>query len=113
MEKNYTEKEEFKTIQSNQTELNFGPNPYKTHSYLFKNKIDYSKKINTKNMATITKFFSKDKMLLETSLYRHDYNISNKIQKKNKKFDTVEKEKVLNQIILSKKDLDKINNDLI
>ena len=63
-------------------------------------------------MATITKFFSKDKMLLETSLYRHDYNISNKIQKKNKKFDTVEKEKVLNQIILSKKDLDKINNDL-
>ena len=112
MEKNYTEKEEFKTIQSNQTELNFGPNPYKTHSYLFKNKIDYSKKINTKNMATITKFFSKDKMLLETSLYRHDYNISNKIQKKNKKFDTVEKEKVLNQIILSKKDLDKINNDL-
>ena len=112
MEKNHTEKEEFKTIQSNQTELNFGPNPYKTHSYLFKNKIDYSKKINTKNMATITKFFSKDKMLLETSLYRHDYNISNKIQKKNKKFNTVEKEKVLNQIILSKKDLDKINNDL-
>ena len=112
MEKNYTEKEEFKTIQSNQTELNFGPNPYKTQTYLFKNKIDYSKKINTKNMATITKFFSKDKMLLETSLYRHDYNISNKIQKKNKKFDTVEKEKVLNQIILSKKDLDKINNDL-
>ena len=112
MEKNYTEKEEFKTIQSNQTELNLGPNPYKTQTYLFKNKIDYSKKINTKNMATITKFFSKDKMLLETSLYRHDYNISNKIQKKNKKFDTVEKEKVLNQIILSKKDLDKINNDL-
>ena len=112
MEKNYTEKEEFKTIQSNQTELNFGPNPYKTQTNLFKNKIDYSKKINTKNMATITKFFSKDKMLLETSLYRHDYNISNKIQKKNKKFDTVEKEKVLNQIILSKKDLDKINNDL-
>lgn len=112
MEKNHTEKEEFKTIQSNQTELNFGPNPYKTQTYLFKNKIDYSKKINTKNMATITKFFSKDKMLLETSLYRHDYNISNKIQKKNKKFDTVEKEKVLNQIILSKKDLDKINNDL-
>ena len=112
MEKNYTEKEEFKTIQSNQTELNFGPNPYKTQTYLFKNKIDYSKKINTKNMATITKFFSKDKMLLETSLYRHDYNISNKIQKKNKKFDTVEKEKILNQIILSKKDLDKINNDL-
>ena len=112
MEKNYTEKEEFKTIQSNQTELNFGPNPYKTQTYLFKNKIDYSKKINTKNMATITKFFSKDKMLLETSLYRHDYNISNKIQKKNKKFNTVEKEKVLNQIILSKKDLDKINNDL-
>ena len=112
MEKNYTEKEEFKTIQSNQTELNLGPNPYKTQTYLFKNKIDYSKKINTKNMATITKFFSKDKMLLETSLYRHDYNISNKIQKKNKKFNTVEKEKVLNQIILSKKDLDKINNDL-
>ena len=112
MEKNYTEKEEFKTIQSNQTELNLGPNPYKTQTYLFKNKIDYSKKINAKNMATITKFFSKDKMLLETSLYRHDYNISNKIQKKNKKFDTVEKEKVLNQIILSKKDLDKINNDL-
>ena len=112
MEKNYTEKEEFKTIQSNQTELNFGPNPYKTQTNLFKNKIDYSKKINTKNMATITKFFSKDKMLLETSLYRHDYNISNKIQKKNKKFDTVEKEKILNQIILSKKDLDKINNDL-
>ena len=112
MEKNYTEKEEFKTIQSNQTELNFGPNPYKTQTYLFKNKVDYSKKINTKNMATITKFFSKDKMLLETSLYRHDYNISNKIQKKNKKFNTVEKEKVLNQIILSKKDLDKINNDL-
>ena len=112
MEKNHTEKEEFKTIQSNQTELNFGPNPYKTQTYLFKNKIDYSKKINTKNMATITKFFSKDKMLLETSLYRHDYNISNKIQKKNKKFDTVEKEKILNQIILSKKDLDKINNDL-
>ena len=112
MEKNYTEKEEFKTIQSNQTELNFGSNPYKTQTYLFKNKIDYSKKINTKNMATITKFFSKDKMLLETSLYRHDYNISNKIQKKNKKFDTVEKEKILNQIILSKKDLDKINNDL-
>ena len=112
MEKNHTEKEEFKTIQSNQTELNLGPNPYKTQTYLFKNKIDYSKKINTKNMATITKFFSKDKMLLETSLYRHDYNISNKIQKKNKKFDTVEKEKVLNQIILSKKDLDKINNDL-
>ena len=112
MEKNYTEKEEFKTIQSNQTELNFGPNPYKTQTYLFKNKIDYSKKINTKNMATITKFFSKDKMLLETSLYRHDYNISNKIQKKNKKFNTVEKEKILNQIILSKKDLDKINNDL-
>ena len=112
MEKNYTEKEEFKTIQSNQTELIFGPNPYKTQTYLFKNKIDYSKKINTKNMATITKFFSKDKMLLETSLYRHDYNISNKIQKKNKKFDTVEKEKILNQIILSKKDLDKINNDL-
>ena len=112
MEKNYTEKEEFKTIQSNQTELNLGPNPYKTQTYLFKNKIDYSKKINAKNMATITKFFSKDKMLLETSLYRHDYNISNKIQKKNKKFDTVEKEKILNQIILSKKDLDKINNDL-
>ena len=112
MEKNYTEKEEFKTIQSNQTELNLGPNPYKTQTYLFKNKIDYSKKINTKNMATITKFFSKDKMLLETSLYRHDYNISNKIQKKNKKFNTVEKEKILNQIILSKKDLDKINNDL-
>ena len=112
MEKNHTEKEEFKTIQSNQTELNLGPNPYKTQTYLFKNKIDYSKKINTKNMATITKFFSKDKMLLETSLYRHDYNISNKIQKKNKKFDTVEKEKILNQIILSKKDLDKINNDL-
>ena len=112
MEKNYTEKEEFKTIQSNQTELNLGPNPYKTQIYLFKNKIDYSKKINAKNMATITKFFSKDKMLLETSLYRHDYNISNKIQKKNKKFDTVEKEKILNQIILSKKDLDKINNDL-
>ena len=112
MEKNYTEKEEFKTIQSNQTELNLGPNPYKTQTYLFKNKIDYSKKINTKNMATITKFFSKDKMILETSLYRHDYNISNKIQKKNKKFDTVEKEKILNQIILSKKDLDKINNDL-
>ena len=38
MEKNYTEKEEFKTIQSNQTELNFGPNPYKTQTYLFKNK---------------------------------------------------------------------------
>ena len=63
-------------------------------------------------MATITKFFSKDKMLIETSLYRHDYIILNKIPKKNKKFDTVEKEKLLNQLIISKKDLDKINNDL-
>ena len=112
MEKNYTEKEEFKTIQSNPTELNLRTNPYKTQDFQFKNRIDYSKKINTKNMATITKFFSKDKMLIETSLYRHDYNILNKIPKKNKKFDTVEKEKLLNQLIISKKDLDKINNDL-
>ena len=111
MEKNYTEKEEFKTIQSNRTESNFQTNPYQTQTYQFKNRIDYSKKINTKNMETITKFFAKDKMLIETSVYRHDYNILN-IAKKRKKVDTVEKEKILNQIIISKKDLDIINNDL-
>ena len=111
MEKNYTEKEEFKTIQSNRTESNFQTNPYQTQTYQFKNRIDYSKKINTKNMETITKFFAKDKMLIETSVYKHDYNILN-IAKKRKKLDTVEKEKILNQIIISRKDLDIINNDL-
>ena len=111
MEKNYTEKEEFKTIQSNRTESNFQTNPYQTQTYQFKNRIDYSKKINAKNMETITKFFAKDKMLIETSVYKHDYNILN-IAKKRKKLDTVEKEKMINQIILSRKDLDIINNDL-
>ena len=111
MEKNYTEKEEFKTIQSNRTESNFQTNPYQTQTYQFKNRIDYSKKINTKNMETITKFFAKDKMLIETSVYKHDYNILN-IAKKRKKLDTVEKEKMINQMILSRKDLDIINNDL-
>ena len=112
MEKNYTEKEEFKTILSNKTESNLQETPYKTQTSQFKNRFDYSKKINTKNMATITRFFAKDKMLIETSLYKTDYNILNIIPKKNKKLGTVEKEKLINQIIISKKDMDKVNNDL-
>jgi chromosome segregation ATPase len=51
-------------------------------------------------------------MLIETSLYKTDYNILNIIPKKNKKLGTVEKEKLINQTILSKKDMDKVNNDL-
>ena len=82
MEKNYTEKEEFKTILSNKTESNLQETPYKTQTSQFKNRFDYSKKINTKNMATITRFFAKDKMLIETSLYKTDYNLLNIIPKK-------------------------------
>ena len=98
MEKNYTEKEEFKTIQSNRTESNFQTNPYQTQTYQFKNRIDYSKKINTKNMETITKFFAKDKMLIETSVYRHDYNILNILKKRKKVINLLHLEKICKKV---------------
>ena len=112
MEKNYTEKEEYKTIQSNQTESNFKKNLYTTQNFQFKNRKDYSKRVQTKNMAAITKFYSRDRMLLETpNSPKIKINLNLKKNKK-KKGETVEKEKLINQLILTKIDMDKIDNEL-
>jgi hypothetical protein len=113
MEKNNIQKEENKTIQTNQKEYNY--KKYQTtQNFQYKNMIDYSKRIQTKNMASITKFYSRDRMLLEVSNSPKIQNVVKLVKNKNKgkKEETVEKEKVINQLILTKKDMDKINNDL-
>ena len=113
MEKNNIKKEENKTIQPNQKEYNY--KKYQTtQNFQYKNMIDYSKRIQTKNMASITKFYSRDRMLLEVSNSPKIQNMVKLVKNKNKgkKEETVEKEKVINQLILTQKDMDKINNDL-
>ena len=83
MEKIFTEKEELKTMKSNRTETNFNKNFYLIRNFQYKNRKNYSKKINTKNMTNITKFFSRDRILLETS--NSTKNIIKLGNKKNKK----------------------------
>ena len=112
MEKNYTEKEEFKTIQSNTTESNYNKKLYTTQNFQFKNRTDYSKRVQMNNMAAITKFYSRDRMLLENSNSPRIKNIVNSKRNKKKKVETVEKERLINQLILTQKDMDKINNEL-
>ena len=113
MENNNTQKEENKTLQSDQKEFNY--KKYQTtQNFQYKHMIDYSKRILTKNMASITKFYSRDRMFLEVSNSPKIKNVLKLVKNKNKgkKEETVEKEKVINQLILTKKDMDKINTDL-
>ena len=114
MEKKFAPKEEYKTIQPSPTEYIYDKKSYTIQDFQFKNRLDYSKRVNTKNMATINKFFSRDRMLLEFSNSPKLNKILNlKYNKtKKKKERTVEKEKLIAQLIISKKDLDKINNEL-
>ena len=65
-------------------------------------------------MASITKFYSRDRMFLEVSNSPKIKNVLKLVKNKNKgkKEETDEKEKVINQLILTKKDMDKINTDL-
>jgi chromosome segregation ATPase len=110
MEKIFTEKEELKTMQSNRTETNFNKNLYLMRNFQYKNRKNYSKKINTKNMTNITKFFSRDRILLETS--NSTKNIIKLGNKKKQKEDYVEKERIILQLILTKNEMDKIDNDM-
>ena len=110
MEKIFTEKEELKTMQSNRTETNFNKNLYLIRNFQYKNRKNYSKKINTKNMTNITKFFSRDRILLETS--NSTKNIIKLGNKKKHKEDYVEKERIILQLILTKNEMDKIDNDM-
>ena len=110
MEKIFTEKEELKTMQSNRTETNFNKNLYLIRNFQYKNRKNYSKKINTKNMTNITKFFSRDRILLETS--NSTKNIIKLGNKKKQKEDYVEKERIILQLILTKNEMDKIDNDM-
>ena len=114
MEKKFVQKEEYKTIQPSPTEYIYDKKSYTIQDFQFKNRLDYSKRVNTKNMATINKFYSRDRMLLEFSNSPKLNKILNlKYNKtKKKKEGTVEKEKLISQLIISKKDLDKINNEL-
>ena len=111
MEKNNTEKEEFKTIQSFRTESNYMKRQNKTQNFQLQNVVVYSKKIKNKHMETITKFFTRDRMLLETPPNLNKYNNMKLLPKNNKKEVTIEKEKLLNQLIITKKEMDKINNE--
>ncbi len=115
MEKKYSSKEEYKTMQLSITESNNNKQYYNTQDFQFKNRLEYSKRVQTKNMTTINKFFSRDRMLLEIpkspkikNIFKINYN---KNKKKKKKEGTVEKEKLITQLIISKKDMDKINNE--
>ena len=113
MENINVEKEENKTLPTNQKEFNY--KKYQTtQNFQYKHMIDYSKRILTKNMASITKFYSRDRMFLEVSNSPKIKNVLKLVKNKNKgkKEETVEKEKVINQLILTKKDMDKINTDL-
>ena len=110
MEKIFTEKEELKTMQSNRTETNFNKNLYLIRNFQYKNRKNYSKKINTKNMTNITKFFSRDRILLETS--NSTKNIIKLGNKKKQNEDYVEKERIILQLILTKNEMDKIDNDM-
>ena len=110
MEKIFTEKEELKTMQSNRTETNFNKNLYLIRNFQYKNRKNYSKKINAKNMTNITKFFSRDRILLETS--NSTKNIIKLGNKKKQKEDYVEKERIILQLILTKNEMDKIDNDM-
>jgi chromosome segregation ATPase len=110
MEKIFKEKEELKTMQSNRTETNFNKNLYLIRNFQYKNRKNYSKKINTKNMTNITKFFSRDRILLETS--NSTKNIIKLGNKKKQKEDYVEKERIILQLILTKNEMDKIDNDM-
>ena len=113
MENINVEKEENKTLPTNQKEINY--KKYQTtQNFQYKHMIDYSKRILTKNMASITKFYSRDRMFLEVSNSPKIKNVLKLVKNKNKgkKEETVEKEKVINQLILTKKDMDKINTDL-
>ena len=110
MEKIFTEKEELKTMQSNRTETNFNKNLYLIRNFQYKNRKNYSKKINTKNMTNITKFFSRDRILLETS--NSTKNIIKLGNKKKQKEDYVEKERIILQLIITKNEMDKIDNDM-
>ena len=110
MEQIFTEKEELKTMQSNRTETNFNKNLYLIRNFQYKNRKNYSKKINTKNMTNITKFFSRDRILLETS--NSTKNIIKLGNKKKQKEDYVEKERIILQLILTKNEMDKIDNDM-
>ena len=112
METNLIKKEENKTSQYNKTTSDLKDKLYTIQNFQFKNRINYSNRLHTKNMATITKFFSRDRMLLEIPNNIKDNKILKIIQNKNKKEPTVEKEKLINQLILSKKETDKINNEL-
>ena len=112
MEINNTEKEEFKTIQSFRTESSYIKSPNKTQNFQLQNMISYSKKLKTKNMATITKFFNMDRMLLETPPNLTKYNNMKLVSKNSKKGETIEKEKLLNQLIITKMEMEKINNEL-
>ena len=111
MEKNNTEKEEFKTIQSFRTESSYIKSQNKAKNFQLQNMISYSKKLKNKNMATITKLFTRDRMLLETPPNLTKYNNMKLVAKNNKKGETIEKEKLLNQLIITKKEMDKINNE--
>ena len=110
MEKIFTEKEELKTMQSNRTETNFNKNLSLIRNFQYKNRKNYSKKINTKNMTNITKFFSRDRILLETS--NSTKNIIKLGNKKKQKEDYVEKERIILQLILTKNEMNKIDNDM-
>ena len=112
MENNYMKTEEYKTLQNNKTEVDYKNNIYTLQNSLYKNKINYSKRLQTKNMATINKFFSRDRMLLEVPDSIKNNTIFKLKQKKNTQLETVEKEKLINQLILTKKETDKMNIDL-
>ena len=112
MENNYMKTEEYKTFQNNKTEVDYKNNIYTLQNSLYKNKIDYSKRLQTKNMATINKFFSRDRMILEVPDRIKNNTIFKLKQKKNTQLETVEKEKLINQLILTKKETDKMNIDL-
>ena len=53
MEKNYTEKEEFKTILSNKTESNLQETPYKTQTSQFKNRLFDNKGRNKLSTSSV------------------------------------------------------------
>lgn len=112
MEKNLIEKEEYKTIESNKTENNYKDKLHTIQNFQFKNRIDYSKKLQNKNMATISKFYFRDRMILELPNSNLNINIKNYKKNKSRKESTVEKEKLINQLIIIKKEMDKINKDL-
>ena len=115
MEENFlSKKEEQKSIPSIYVDTNNKNNLHTTNNTLYKTRQTYSKRINTNNMKKLKKIFSRDRILLEVANDPGYKNLKtlNKKNNDNINENITEKEKIINHILISEKEIDKINNEL-